>query len=138
MTTPNLDATRHWWVESLAWFTFSIKYQQRCDNVATDALSYVTLKLNAEAMRSILDGVTMGTTERADAHYPAVTKADEDIYKPFQETAILAEAECIDLHVTDWVTAQQEDPAHRTVIKWISGQKVQYLKHLLGDNANTE
>ena len=77
MTTPNLDATRHQWVESLAWFTFSIKYQKRCDDAATDTLSYVTLKLNAETMKSILDGVTVGTTKRADAHDPVVAKADE-------------------------------------------------------------
>ena len=38
MTTPNLDATQHWWVESLAKFTF------RRDNAATAALSQVTLK----------------------------------------------------------------------------------------------
>ena len=28
MTTPNLDATQHCWVESLTRFTFSIKYQK--------------------------------------------------------------------------------------------------------------
>ena len=68
-----------------------------------------------------------------------VAKADEEIHKPFQETAILAQAACIDLHVTDWVTAQQEDPTLKTMIEvdlwpW----KVQDLKHLLGDDANTE
>ena len=39
MTTPNLDATQHCWVESLAGFTFSIEYQKGWDNTATDALS---------------------------------------------------------------------------------------------------
>ena len=29
MTTPNLDATQHQWVESLAKFMFSIEYQKR-------------------------------------------------------------------------------------------------------------
>ena len=45
---------------------------------------------------------------------------------------------CIKLHVTDWVTAQQEDPILKTVIEWISNQKVQDLKHLLGEDTNTE
>ena len=36
------------------------------------------------------------------------------------------------------MTAQQEDPILKTMIEWISGQKVQDLKCLLGDNANTE
>ena len=67
MTTPNLDATQHWWVESLARFTFSIEYQNRRDNTAADALSQVTLKLEAEIVKSILDGVAMGLTKRADA-----------------------------------------------------------------------
>ena len=55
-----------------------------------------------------------------------------------QKTAILAGAACIDIHVTDWVTTQQEDPILKTMIEWISGWKVQDLKHLLGDDANTE
>ena len=138
MTTPNLDTTRHWWIESLAWFTFSIEYQKGCDNVAADALSQVTLKLNAETVKSILDGVAMGTTKRADIHDSVVAKADEVTHQPFQETAILAWAACVDLHVTDWVTAQQEDWPLKATIKWISGQKVQDLKHLLGDDTNTE
>ena len=117
---------------------FSFEYQKGCDNATTDALTHVTSKLNTETMKSILDGVTVGTTERADAHDPAVAKADEEIHEPFQETAILAWVACVDLHVTDWVTAQQEDPILKTVIEWISDQKVQNLKCLLEDNANTK
>ena len=75
-------------------------------------------------MRSILDRVTMGTTKRADSHDPAVAKADKEIHKPVQGTAILAQAACIGLHVIDWVTTQQEDPTVKTTIEWISGQKV--------------
>ena len=67
MTTPNLDATQHWWVESLARFTFSLEYQKGHDNVTTDAPELRShSKLNAETMKSILDGVTVGTTDRAD------------------------------------------------------------------------
>ena len=62
MTTPNLDATWHWWIELLAWFLFSIKYQKGHDHVAKDALSRVTLNLNADTVKSILDGATVGTT----------------------------------------------------------------------------
>ena len=119
MTTPNLDAIQHQWVESLARFTFSIEYQKEWDNVAADALSQVTSKLDAETMKSILDGVTMGIMERADAQDPVVAKADEEIHKQVQETVILpcASQACINLHVTDWVTTQQEDPILKTSIK---------------------
>ena len=36
-------------------------------------------------MKSILDGVTMGTTKRADADDLAVAKADEEMYKAVRE-----------------------------------------------------
>ena len=137
MTTPNLDATWHWLVELLARFTFSTEYQKGCDNVAAEVLSWVTSKLNAETVKSILDGVTLGSTKRADTDDLVVAKADEEIHKLVQETVILAQAACVDLHVTDWVTTQQEDPILKTKIKWISGWKLQDLKHLLGDDANT-
>ena len=129
------------WVESLARFTFSIEYQKGWDNVATDALNWVTSKLDAwKPVKSILDGVTMGMMERADTWDPGVAKADEEICKQVQETVIMARTAqaCINLHVTDWVTAQQEDPILKTGINWISNQKVQDLKHLLGDDTNTE
>ena len=52
-------------------------------------------------MKSILDGVKVGTTKRADPHDTMVAQADEEIHKPFQETKILAQVACVDLHVTD-------------------------------------
>ena len=57
-------------------------------------------------------------TERADTHDPVVMEADEEIYNQDQETAILARGAqvYVNLHVTDWVTAQQEDPILKTAI----------------------
>ena len=74
MTTPNLDTTQHWWVESFAGFTFSIGYQKGQDNAAADGLSWVISKLDAETMKFILDGVTMGMTKRVDTQDPVVAK----------------------------------------------------------------
>ena len=45
---------------------------------------------------------------------------------------------CVNLHVTDWVAAQQEDPILKIVMEWISIHKVQDLKHLLGNHAMME
>ena len=64
-----------------------------------------------------MDGVTVGTTKRADAHDPVVAKVDKEIHKPFQETLILAQAACVDVYVTDWVTTQQDDPPLKTMTK---------------------
>ena len=127
MTTSNLDASSHCWVESLVTFSFSIEYQKGWDNAAVDALGQVTLKLDAETMKSILNGVTIGMTERADAHDLVVAEADEEINKQVQEIVALARTAQVhvNLHVTDWVTNQKEDPIHKD------------LKHLLGDDTNT-
>ena len=140
MTTPNLNANQHCWVESLAGFTFSIEYHKGWENAATDALSQVTSKLDAEIVKSFLDGITMGTIGRADAHNPTVAEADEEIHMQVWETAVQGRAThaCVNIHVTNWVASQQEDPILKTVIEWISNQKVQDLKHLLRDDANTE
>ena len=140
MTTPNLDATWHHWVESLARFTFSSGYQKGRDNAATDALNHVTSKLDTVTAKSILDGVTMVMTKRTDTHHLVVADADKEIHKQVQETVILARATqvYVDLHVTNWVTTQQEDSILQTVIGWISDQKVQDLKHLLGKDAVTK
>ena len=39
LTTPNLDATRHWWVGALASYKFNLEYQKGSDNTAADTLS---------------------------------------------------------------------------------------------------
>ena len=48
-----------------------------------------------------------------------VAHADEEIHKQVQETVILARTAQVhvDLHVTNWVTAQQEDLILKTMIK---------------------
>ena len=45
---------------------------------------------------------------------------------------------CVNLHMTDWVAAQLEDPVLKAMIDCISSWKVQNLKHLLGDKTTTE
>ena len=44
----------------------------------------------------------------------------------------------VNLHVKEWVAAQQEDPIQKNVMEWISTYKVLDLKHLFGDHATTE
>ena len=124
----------------LAGFTFSIEYQKGRGNAVADALSCVASKLDAEIVKSILDRVTAGTIGRADVHDPVVAEADERIHKQVEETAGQARATHmhVNMHVTDWVAAQQEDLIVKIVMKWISTHKVQDLKHLLGDHSTTE
>ena len=44
-TIPNLDASRHQWMASLANFNFTIEYQHGKNNAAADALSQVNESL---------------------------------------------------------------------------------------------
>ena len=78
MTTPNLDATGHQWVGALAKFSFQLEYQKGPDNTVADMLSQITTHLGPEAMQSILDGVTLGATQRAEGEDPAMVEGDQE------------------------------------------------------------
>ena len=69
-----------------------------------------------------------------------VVEAHEEIHKQVWETAVQARATHahVNLHETYWVATRQEDPILKTAIEWISNWKVQDVKHLLGDDMNTE
>ena len=75
MTTPNLDATGHWWVSALAKYNFQLEYQKGWDNAVADALSRVTTRLELEAVQAILDGATVGTSQRVERENPAIIKS---------------------------------------------------------------
>ena len=69
-----------------------------------------------------------------------VTEANERINQQVEDTVVQGHATHthVNLHVTDWVATQQEDPILRIVMEWISFHKVQDLKHLLGDHTIME
>ena len=46
-----------------------------------DVLSQVTTHLGLEAMQSILNGVTLGATQRAEGDDPAMVKGDHNTEK---------------------------------------------------------
>ena len=77
--------------------------------------------LDAETIKSILDGITVGSTGSADAYDPVVAETNKEIHKQVWETAIQARAAhtCVNLHVTDWVATPWEDPVLKAVTDWI-------------------
>ena len=77
MTTPNLDATGHRWVGALAKFNFQLEYQKGLDNAVADALSRITTRLGLEALQAVLDGATIGASQRAEGENPAVIESDQ-------------------------------------------------------------
>ena len=81
MTTPNLDATGHQWVNALAKYDFQLEYQKGRDNAVADTLTWVMARLGPEAVQAVLDGATMGTSQRAERENPAIIKGDQQLEK---------------------------------------------------------
>ena len=130
MTTPNLDATGHWWVSAPAKYDFQLEYQKGWDNAVADALSWVTAHLRLAAVQAILDGATMGTSQRAERENPAVIESDQQLEKEVQVTAGWV---LIEMHVTNWVAAQKEDPELETALQGLGSKKKADLRTLLGE-----
>ena len=81
MTTPNLDTTGHQWVGALAKFNFWLEYQKGQDNTVADMLSQITSCLGLDPMQFILDGVTLGTAQRAEGDDSVMVEGNHEIEK---------------------------------------------------------
>ena len=79
-------------------------------------LSWITTHLVPEAVQSILDGVTIGATQRAEGDDPAMVEGDHDIEK---EVCVATVQVLVEMHVTNWATAQGEDPKLDAILCWL-------------------
>ena len=61
----------------LAKFNFQLEYHKGQDNAVADALSQITTCLRLEAVQAILDGATIGASQRAEGEDPAVIEGDQ-------------------------------------------------------------
>ena len=104
MTTPNFDATGHQWVGALARFNFQLEYQKGQDNTIADVLSQITTCLSLEVMQSILEGVALGATHRAEGDDLAVVEGDHGIEK---EVCVAAGWVLLKMHMTNWAKTQR-------------------------------
>ena len=68
-------------------FNFWLEYQKGRDNTVADVLSRITTHLGLEAMQSIMDGVTLGATQRAEGEDPAMVEGDQEKEKEVQVAA---------------------------------------------------
>ena len=128
MSTPNLDATGHHWVSALAKYDFWLEYQKGQDNTAADALSWVTTRLPLEAVQSVLDGATIGTSQCAERERSAVIKSEQLLE---WEVCVAAGQALVEMHVTNWAEAQKEDPELDAVLQWLGSKKKADLRMLL-------
>ena len=86
-------------------------------------------------MQSILDGVTLSATQRAEGDDPAVVKGDHDIEK---EVHVATGQVLFEMHVTNWAAAQREDPELDAVLHCLEAKKRTDLRTLLGKHASSE
>ena len=69
-----------------------------------DALSWVTTRLEPEAVQAILDGATVGTSQIAEGENPAIIKSDQQLEK---EMRVATGQVLVEMHVTNWAVAQK-------------------------------
>ena len=85
-------------------------------------------------MQSILNGVSLGATHRAEGYDPAVVEGDYDLKR---EVCVTTGWVLVEMHVTDWAKTQREDPVLNAVLDWLQAQKKMDLKTLLGEHASS-
>ena len=100
-----------------------------------DVLSQITSHLGLEAIQSVLDGATLGATQRAEGEDPAVVEGDQQKIKEVQVTAGQV---LVEMNVTNWAAAQREDPEQQAILHWLEAKKKTDLRILLGGHASSE
>ena len=118
---------------SLANFNFTIEYQRGRNNAAADALSRVNESLNAQEVKAILDEMTVGCSNRAELRV-LMSRWSKEEERVWVSAAHVPKEE---MHVIDWLEAQNEDSIIRGAIKWMQSGKEKSLKHHLGSLAST-
>ena len=63
-----------------------------------DALSWVTTHLELETLQTVLDGATVGTSQREERENPAIIKSDQQLE---QEVQVNAGQVLVEIHVTN-------------------------------------
>ena len=86
-------------------------------------------------MRSILNGITLGTAHQTKVHDPTVAEGDNDSE---QEVCVAAGCISVQMHVTELAEAQREDSVLSTVLDCLEAQNTTDLKTLLGEHASSE
>ena len=59
-------------------YNFQLKYQKGQDNTVADVLSQITTCLGLEAMQAILDGATLGASQKEEREDPAMIDGDQE------------------------------------------------------------
>ena len=120
LMTPNLDATGHRWVGTLASFQFELKYQKGAYNRAADTLSWVPISHSRQTVQSLLEGVIVWVADRGEA------EANEGLleeHERLSQEARVQVAKLEPMHIVDWEQAQEADVALAGCHKWLGLRK---------------
>ena len=142
LTMPNLDATGHQWVGTLASFQFELEYQKGTNNRAADTLSRVPISHSWQTVQSLLEGAIIGVADRGE------TEANEGLLEEHEclsQEARVQVAKLEPMHIVDWEQAQEADVALAGCHKWLHLRKGTLpprrdtlLKECLGAEAEME
>ena len=86
-------------------------------------------------MWSVLDGVTLGATQRAEGCDPAMVEGYHNIET---EVCVTAGWVLVKMYITDWATPQRQDPLLNAVLNWLEAQKRTDLRTLLEEHASNK
>ena len=139
---PNLDATGHQWVGTLASFQFGLEYQKGADNGTADALSWVPISHSWETVQSLLEGAIVGEADQGEVG-PSEELLEEHEHLS-QEVRVQVE-KLAPMHIVDWEGAQGADATLAACRKWLHlrrdtplPKRDALLKECLGVEAETE
>ena len=100
-----------------------------------DVQSQITTHLGPEAMQAVLDGTTLGASQRAEREDPAMIEGDQEKEKYVR---VAAGQVLVEIHVTNWARAQKEDWELDAVLQWLESKKKTDLRTLLREYASSE
>ena len=86
-------------------------------------------------VKSILNGVAMGSAHWAKVHDPTVVEGDCHLE---WEVCVTTGHALVQMHVTDLAEAQREDPVLSAVLDWLKALKKTDLKVLLAQHTSSE
>ena len=95
-----------------------------------DALSQITTCLGPETVQAILDGATIGASQRQKEKTLLSSKVTNRRKK---EVRVTVGQVLVEMHVTNWATAQKEDSELDAVLQWLESKKKTDLRTLLGE-----
>ena len=125
MTTPNLDASGHWWVA--ARYNMTIEYLKGANNKIANILSQVPQRLDPEAVTILLNHARTSDIPWAEADDPRVMtehqKIDEEVILRAHQM-VRQDKRFWNLMNRDWVDTQMQDPVISKVIGWIQWPKM--------------